>query len=65
MGAQRATKVLGIFARLDKRDHKPAYLAHIPRVKHYLVKDLSHPALASVKAWCETNMPALFAKDAA
>jgi aminoglycoside/choline kinase family phosphotransferase len=65
MGAQRATKVLGIFARLDKRDHKPAYLAHIPRVKHYLVKDLSHPALASVKAWCETNMPALFAKEAA
>ncbi len=63
MGAQRATKVLGIFARLDKRDGKPAYLAHIPRVRHYLVKDLSHPALASVKAWCETNMPALFAKD--
>ena len=27
MGAQRATKILGIFARLDKRDGKPQYLA--------------------------------------
>ena len=27
MGAQRATKILGLFARLDKRDGKPQYLA--------------------------------------
>ena len=26
LGAQRATKVLGIFARLDRRDGKPQYL---------------------------------------
>ena len=32
LGAQRNTKILGIFIRLAKRDHKPAYLAHIPRV---------------------------------
>ncbi|MDB5640894.1 MAG: tRNA ((37)-N6)-threonylcarbamoyltransferase complex ATPase subunit type 1 TsaE [Hyphomicrobiales bacterium] len=65
MGAQRATKVLGIFARLDKRDGKPGYLAHIPRVKHYLLKDLSHPALVGVKVWFETHMPSLYAKDGA
>ncbi len=63
MGAQRATKVLGIFARLDKRDDKPGYLAHIPRVRQYLLKDLSHPALGNVKVWFETHMPMLFAKD--
>jgi aminoglycoside/choline kinase family phosphotransferase len=62
MGAQRATKVLGIFARLDKRDGKPAYLAHLPRVRHYLTKDLAHPALAGIKAWCESYVPGVFAK---
>lgn len=59
MGAQRATKIIGIFARLDKRDGKPAYLAHLPRVQHYLRKDLAHPALAPVRGWFETNLPQL------
>ena len=36
MGAQRATKILGLFARLDKRDHKPEYLRHLPRIERYL-----------------------------
>ena len=31
-GAQRATKILGIFTRLATRDGKPAYLALRPRV---------------------------------
>ena len=46
MGAQRATKVLGIFARLDKRDGKPQYLKHLPRIETYLSRNLAHPALA-------------------
>jgi tRNA threonylcarbamoyl adenosine modification protein YjeE len=57
MGAQRASKILGIFARLDKRDGKPHYLAHLPRVRNYLRKNLGHPALADLKAWFETNLP--------
>lgn len=36
MGIQRLLKVLGIFARLDRRDHKPGYLADIPRVLAHL-----------------------------
>ncbi len=36
MGAQRHLKVLGIFARLDIRDGKPAYLQDIPRTLSYL-----------------------------
>ena len=31
LAAQRATKILGIFARLDRRDGKPQYLRHMPR----------------------------------
>jgi aminoglycoside/choline kinase family phosphotransferase len=53
MGAQRATKILGIFARLSKRDGKPGYVAHIPRVSRYLGRALAHPALAEVRAWYE------------
>jgi aminoglycoside/choline kinase family phosphotransferase len=60
LAAQRATKVLGIFARLDQRDGKPQYLAHMPRVESYLKKSLRHPALADVKAWYEANLPGLF-----
>lgn len=60
LAAQRATKVLGIFARLDQRDGKPQYLAHLPRVEAYLRKSLKHPALADIKAWYEANIPGLF-----
>jgi N-acetylmuramate 1-kinase len=60
LGAQRATKIMGIFARLDLRDGKPHYLTHLPRVEIYLKKSLRHPALAEIKAWYESNLPALF-----
>ncbi|MFG7486838.1 tRNA (adenosine(37)-N6)-threonylcarbamoyltransferase complex ATPase subunit type 1 TsaE [Methylorubrum rhodesianum] len=61
LAAQRATKILGIFARLDKRDSKPGYLAHLPRIEGYLARNLAHPALASVRAWHETHLPSLVA----
>ncbi|MBV8426555.1 MAG: bifunctional tRNA (adenosine(37)-N6)-threonylcarbamoyltransferase complex ATPase subunit type 1 TsaE/phosphotransferase, partial [Hyphomicrobiales bacterium] len=60
LGAQRATKILGIFARLDRRDRKPQYLAHLPRLKKYLVRNLAHPALRDLKLWYETNLQSLF-----
>lgn len=58
LGAQRATKILGIFARLSKRDGKHSYLAHIPRVSRYLERNLQHPALADLKGWFTRNLPA-------
>jgi tRNA threonylcarbamoyl adenosine modification protein YjeE len=61
LGAQRATKILGIFARLDKRDRKPQYLVHIPRIQSYLQRNLAHPALAELKLWFEQNVPTLVA----
>ena len=59
MGAQRATKILGIFARLDRRDAKPHYLRHLPRIETYLMRNLAHPALSRLKVWYETYLPRL------
>jgi aminoglycoside/choline kinase family phosphotransferase len=58
MVAQRSTKILGIFARLDKRDGKPQYLRHMPRVWRYLQRALAHPALAGLARWYKDNVPA-------
>ena len=58
LAAQRATKILGIFARLDRRDGKPQYLRHMPRVWGYLQRSLAHPALAPLQGWYGVNVPA-------
>jgi hypothetical protein len=57
LAAQRASKVLGIFARLDRRDRKPQYLRHQPRVFGYLRRALAHPALAPLAAWYSAHVP--------
>ena len=57
LGAQRNTKILGIFARLAKRDGKRQYLAHIPRIWGYLARDLAHPELHPLRAWYDTHLP--------
>ena len=49
MGAQRHTKILGIFVRLHRRDGKPYYLPHLPRIRAYVAELLVHPALAEVR----------------
>jgi hypothetical protein len=59
LAAQRASKILGIFARLDMRDGKPQYLRHMPRVWGYLQRSLGHPALATLAAWYAANVPSL------
>jgi aminoglycoside/choline kinase family phosphotransferase len=63
LGAQRATKILGIFARLDRRDGKPHYLRHLPRIETYLARNLAHPALAKLKVWYEKYLPRLIPVD--
>jgi aminoglycoside/choline kinase family phosphotransferase len=57
LGAQRNTKILGIFTRLWKRDGKASYLGFQPRVWSYLERSLEHPALAPVRAWFDANVP--------
>ncbi len=57
-GAQRATRILGVFARLAHQDGKPHYLQHIPRVSDYLERCLVHPKMKALKVWFDNNAPA-------
>jgi tRNA threonylcarbamoyl adenosine modification protein YjeE len=57
MSAQRNTRLLGTFARLNRRDGKPQYLRHQPRIWTYLNRSLSHPALSGVREWYAANVP--------
>lgn len=59
LAAQRASKILGIFARLDARDGKPQYLRHMPRVSAYLRRSLAHPSQAALREWYRQHVPAL------
>jgi aminoglycoside/choline kinase family phosphotransferase len=57
MAAQRNAKIVGIFARLYKRDGKARYLDLLPRVWGYLERDLTHPALSDLCAWYDRAVP--------
>jgi N-acetylmuramate 1-kinase len=57
LAAQRNCKILGIFTRLWKRDGKPGYLAHIPRVWRLLEQDFGDPALAPIAQWLDRHLP--------
>jgi N-acetylmuramate 1-kinase len=57
LGAQRNTKIIGIFTRLWKRDGKDRYLEFLPRMWSLLERDLEHPGLASLKSWFDANIP--------
>jgi N-acetylmuramate 1-kinase len=57
MSAQRNTRLLGTFARLNRRDGKPQYLRHQPRIWTYLSRSLAHPTLSRVQAWYAANIP--------
>jgi N-acetylmuramate 1-kinase len=57
MSAQRNTRLLGTFARLNRRDGKPQYLRHQPRIWTYLNRSLAHPALAGFRDWYAAHVP--------
>jgi aminoglycoside/choline kinase family phosphotransferase len=57
MSAQRNTRLLGTFARLNRRDGKPQYLRHQPRIWTYLTRSLAHPALSGFRDWYAANVP--------
>ena len=57
LGAQRALRILGIFARLCLVAGKPGYLPLIPRVWEQLQRNLAHPALADLRAICQDVLP--------
>jgi hypothetical protein len=57
MSAQRNTRLLGTFARLNRRDGKPQYLRHQPRIWTYLTRSLAHPVLSGIRGWYEAHVP--------
>src|SRR5438552_1324461 len=57
LGAQRNCKILGIFTRLWRRDGKPRYLVHLPRLWRLLEQVLAHPALDPIARWLDRNLP--------
>lgn len=59
LAAQRNAKILGIFARLTRRDGKPKYDALLPRVEAHFARDLDREAVAPLRAWVEEHMPSL------
>lgn len=59
LAAQRNAKILGIFARLVKRDNKPRYLDFTPRVEDHFRRDLARPELAPVRAFIAAHLPDL------
>lgn len=63
LAAQRASKILGIFSRLDRRDDKPQYLRHMPRIWSYLQRSLAHPSLAPLAGWYAVHVPAWPGQD--
>jgi aminoglycoside/choline kinase family phosphotransferase len=56
LGAQRNSKILGLFRRLALRDGKRQYLDYLPRVDAHLRRDLDHPALRPLRDWYQTHL---------
>ncbi|MDX6751117.1 phosphotransferase [Geminicoccaceae bacterium 1502E] len=62
LGAQRAMRILGVFARLERRG-RTGYASLVPRVRRHLDANLLHPALAGIRAWCERHLATERAPD--
>lgn len=58
VGAQRALRILAVFARLCMAGGKPGYLRLMPRVWRDLQGNLVHPALAGLARTIEGTLPA-------
>lgn len=57
LGAQRNTRILGVFIRLWKRDGKPHYTQFQPRMWGLLERNLAQPHLAPVRQWFDAHVP--------
>jgi aminoglycoside/choline kinase family phosphotransferase len=57
LGAQRALRILGAFARLSLHYGKPGYVRLIPRVWGQLRENLAHPGLQDLAAVVDRMLP--------
>ena len=56
-GAERHTRIVGLWIRLLRRDQKPGYLKHMARAWAYLTRNLAHPDLSTLRQWYDTHLP--------
>lgn len=57
LGAQRHARVVGLFIRLLRRDGKPIYRSHLPRVWRLLERSLQHEAMSPLRRWVDAHIP--------
>lgn len=57
LGALRALRILGVFARLCSVAGKPGYLALMPRVWQHLMSNLEQPELSELRKLCRDTLP--------
>jgi aminoglycoside/choline kinase family phosphotransferase len=57
MAAQRHARIIGLFVRLLRRDGKPEYLPHLPRVWPMFERALRHEALEPLRRWVDRHLP--------
>lgn len=57
LGAQRNSRIAGVFVRLWRRDGKARYLDFLPRVWGHLERNLRHPLVAPLAAWYDRYLP--------
>jgi hypothetical protein len=57
MAAQRHARIIGLFVRLLRRDGKPDYLPHLPRVWRMFERALKHEALEPLRRWVDRFLP--------
>ncbi len=57
LGAQRALRILGVFARLCMAQRKSTYLTLLPRVWGDLQRNLTHPVLGEFAQICAKLLP--------
>jgi aminoglycoside/choline kinase family phosphotransferase len=57
LAVQRNCKIVGLFVRLWRRDGKPQYLPHIPRVWRLIEADLGEPVLSPLARWLDRHLP--------
>lgn len=57
LGAQRALRILGVFARLCLKNGKGGYVSLMPRVWTQLQRNLAHPSLTPLAEICSALLP--------
>lgn len=63
-GLQRHLKVLGIFCRLNYRDHKPSYMKDLPRVFSYVMDVAAqYPQLSTFVQWMQREVQPRFLRS--